>query len=232
MIEEVDDTEMVSEAQPDLNNLLTQLAIPPDYGRSEYIVENPLPELERWKRKTASILQDILRIVKAKEAGDLALDTRGDIVFAVAYFVSDDYEHEHEEEGWTRIQEPWIEEDAEAFAQGSLFHFSFEVLLISCREDILCLSQLTPSRELVTQILTQNLKPIFKSSPHPHLNTETGRKLGSYAGGPMAMQDYYEGQKWKQYPGVGKVVRWCVRNIEVQHSSLSLLLQMGVDRML
>jgi hypothetical protein len=119
MIEEVDDSEIISEAQPDLNNLLTQLAIPPDYGRSEYIAENPLPELERWKRKTTSILQDILRIVKAKEAGDLALDTHGDIVFAVAPFVSDDCEHEHEEEDWTRIPEPWIEEDAEIVARGS-----------------------------------------------------------------------------------------------------------------
>jgi hypothetical protein len=108
---------------------------------------------------------------------------------------------------------------------------SVEVLLIFYREDILSLPQLTPSRELVTQVLTENLKPIFKSSPHPHLNTETGRKLGSYAGGPMAMQDYYEGQRWKQYPGVGNVVRWCVRNIEVRHSALSLL-SIGADRML
>ena len=31
----------------------------------------------------------------------------------------------------------------------------------------------------------------------------------------MAMQDYYEGQRWKEYPGVDKVVFWCVRSIEV-----------------
>lgn len=31
----------------------------------------------------------------------------------------------------------------------------------------------------------------------------------------MAMQDYYEGQRWKEHPGVDKVVLWCVRAIEV-----------------
>jgi len=29
------------------------------------------------------------------------------------------------------------------------------------------------------------------------------------------MQDYYEGQRWKQYPGIAKVVLWCVHAIEV-----------------
>src|SRR6266436_5898351 len=72
-----------------------------------------------------------------------------------------------------------------------------------------------PSRDLASQILTQNIKPIFKSSPHPHLHSETGRKLSKAAGGSMAMQDYYEGQRWKEHPGVDKVVLWCVRAIEV-----------------
>jgi len=31
----------------------------------------------------------------------------------------------------------------------------------------------------------------------------------------MAMQDYYEGQRWKEHPGVDRVVLWCVRAIEV-----------------
>ncbi len=31
----------------------------------------------------------------------------------------------------------------------------------------------------------------------------------------MAMQDYYEGQRWKEYPGIANVVLWCVHAIEV-----------------
>lgn len=31
----------------------------------------------------------------------------------------------------------------------------------------------------------------------------------------MAMQDYYEGQTWKGYPGAPNLVSWCVRNTEV-----------------
>lgn len=83
------------------------------------------------------------------------------------------------------------------------------------RLDLLALPQISPSLDLVREVLTHNLKPIFKASPHPNLNTETGRKLGGYAGGPMAMQDYYEEQVWKEYPGIGKVVLWCVRHIPV-----------------
>jgi len=72
-----------------------------------------------------------------------------------------------------------------------------------------------PSRELITRVLTENIRPIFKSSPHPHLHSETGRKLSKAAGGSMAMQDYYEGQLWKTFPGIAKVVLWCVHAIEV-----------------
>lgn len=31
----------------------------------------------------------------------------------------------------------------------------------------------------------------------------------------MAMQDYYEGQLWKQHPGIANVVLWCVNALEV-----------------
>ncbi|KAF9485494.1 hypothetical protein BDN70DRAFT_927435 [Pholiota conissans] len=196
LIEEVDDVDAVLEVEPDMDDLLTQLTIPPDYSRSEYIAENPIPELEKWKAKTTSVLRDILRIVKAKEAGDLTLEARGNLVFAVAPFAPRSSKRELEDDR-TRLPEPWVKEADEEIA-----------------EDILCLPQLAPSRELITQVLTNNLKPIFKANPHPRLNTETGRKVAGSAGGPAAMQDYYDGQRWKEYPGIGKVVLWCVRNIE------------------
>jgi len=34
------------------------------------------------------------------------------------------------------------------------------------------------------------------------------------AGGPMAMQDYYDDQRWKEYPGIGKVCFWCVCHVQ------------------
>ena len=74
----------------------------------------------------------------------------------------------------------------------------------------------SPSRQLLEQVLAYNLKPIFKSSPHPHLHTDTGRKLARPAGGPMAMHDYYDGQRWKEYPGIGKVCFWCMCHVQVR----------------
>ena len=79
----------------------------------------------------------------------------------------------------------------------------------------------SPSRELVSVVLTDKLRPIFKSSPHPHLSPQTGRKLARPAGGSMAMQDYYEGQLWKQHPGIANVVLWCVDALEVNFTFAS-----------
>ena len=60
-----------------------------------------------------------------------------------------------------------------------------------------------------------NIKPAFIASPHPFLNLQTGRKLSRPAGGPMATQDAYEGQKWKEHPGIATTLMWCVLNIPV-----------------
>lgn len=65
------------------------------------------------------------------------------------------------------------------------------------------------------RVLSHNLKPVFSSSPHPLLHLGTGRRVPKPAGGPMAMQDYYEGQLWKQHPGIDKVVLWCVHSTKV-----------------
>ncbi|KAF8159812.1 hypothetical protein B0H34DRAFT_655026 [Crassisporium funariophilum] len=80
--------------------------------------------------------------------------------------------------------------------------------------EILSLPIFSPSREFITQVLTHNLKPAFKANPHPRLHATTGRKLARPAGGPMAMQDYYDAQRWKEFPGVGNVILWCVRGVE------------------
>ncbi|KAJ6584806.1 hypothetical protein B0H19DRAFT_1106681 [Mycena capillaripes] len=70
-----------------------------------------------------------------------------------------------------------------------------------------------PPLPLVVQVLQHNVKPIFRSNPHPSINLETGRKMARPAGGPMASQDFYDGQTWKDYPGASNIVLWCVRHI-------------------
>lgn len=40
----------------------------------------------------------------------------------------------------------------------------------------------------------------------------------------MAIQDYYDDQRWKEYPGIANVILWCVHAIEVfAHFSLDLV---------
>ncbi|EEB94737.1 hypothetical protein MPER_06401, partial [Moniliophthora perniciosa FA553] len=66
-----------------------------------------------------------------------------------------------------------------------------------------------PDVPLLNEILSQHVKPMFRSNPHPSLNMSTGRKLGRPAGGPMASQDFYEGQTWKANVGAPSTVLWC-----------------------
>ncbi|KAJ7895955.1 hypothetical protein B0H14DRAFT_2558408 [Mycena olivaceomarginata] len=55
-------------------------------------------------------------------------------------------------------------------------------------------------------VLQNNIKPIFRSNPHPSINLETGRKLARPAGGPAASQDFYDTQTWKDHPGAANIV--------------------------
>ncbi|PBL02090.1 hypothetical protein ARMGADRAFT_1071590 [Armillaria gallica] len=70
-----------------------------------------------------------------------------------------------------------------------------------------------PDVHLLKRILTHDVKPLFLSTPHPSLNLSTGRKLPRLAGGPMASQDYYEEQTWKEHPETASLVLFVVKNI-------------------
>jgi Tti2 family len=72
-----------------------------------------------------------------------------------------------------------------------------------------------PSLYLLEEILTKHVKPIFQANPHPMLSLESGRKLPRTAGGYAAAQDAFEGQVWKEHPGIGNVLLWCVQRIDV-----------------
>lgn len=74
---------------------------------------------------------------------------------------------------------------------------------------------------LLEDVLTKHIKPVFQANPHPMLNVETGRKLPRTAGGYGAAQDAYEGQAWKDRPGVINVLLWCVQRINVRPRTLA-----------
>ncbi|CAK5275826.1 unnamed protein product, partial [Mycena citricolor] len=73
-----------------------------------------------------------------------------------------------------------------------------------------------PPLTLVTHILQNNIRPLFRSNPHPEMNAETGRKLARSAGGPNASQDFFESQHWKDHPGAARTILWCVENIPTE----------------
>ncbi|KAF8809105.1 hypothetical protein BYT27DRAFT_7232472 [Phlegmacium glaucopus] len=184
-----------------LSDLIKKLQIPADYARVEHITEAPtLLELDNWKQGVHLVLDQILRLVQTKSEEELSLEDQGHIIFASSPFAidypvqPDRLSAEHEK----NALDSWTTDEARQTAQ-----------------DLLALPVFSsPSRQLLEQVLASNLKPIFKSSPHPHLHSDTGRKLSRAAGGPMAMQDYYEGQRWKEYQGIGKVCFWCVCHVQ------------------
>ena len=70
---------------------------------------------------------------------------------------------------------------------------------------------------LITHVLFNRVRPIFQSHVHPKVNPSTGRVLGRVAGGPLASQDMYTSQSWKEdYPGIYNVLFWIVARIEVK----------------
>ncbi|KAF5357658.1 hypothetical protein D9758_007440 [Tetrapyrgos nigripes] len=93
-------------------------------------------------------------------------------------------------------QGPWVDAESGKLAADILSEFS------------------EPDVPTLTHLLSQHVKPVFQSNPHPSLNLSTGRKLHRPAGGPMATQDFYESQAWKKNPGASNLVAWCVKHIK------------------
>ncbi|KZT74537.1 hypothetical protein DAEQUDRAFT_682559 [Daedalea quercina L-15889] len=71
-----------------------------------------------------------------------------------------------------------------------------------------------PEIGLLEELLKQRVKPAFQSTPHPMLNTSTGRTLPRAAGGPDAVLDHFDGQTWKDRPGTVDLLTWCIRHCE------------------
>ncbi|KAF8909392.1 hypothetical protein CPB84DRAFT_1766025 [Gymnopilus junonius] len=184
--------------QLDLSIYLKALAIPPDFTRLESISDqDAISNLFSWKQKASTVLGDLLHILQSKDGENLSLEAKADVLFVSAPFLPQNLIRDEDIFDPSNEMEPWITPEAQRTAQ-----------------EVVSSPLLSPSKGLVTFVLTHNLKPIFNSSPHPLLHLGTGRRLPRPAGGPMGMHDYYEGQLWKQYPGIDKVVLWCVQSIE------------------
>ena len=70
---------------------------------------------------------------------------------------------------------------------------------------------------LITHVLFNQVRPVFQSHMHPKINPSTGRVLSRVAGGPLASQDLYTSQSWKEtHPGISNVLLWVVARIEVK----------------
>jgi len=77
---------------------------------------------------------------------------------------------------------------------------------------------------LLTHVLFNQVRPVFQSHMHPKVNPSTGRVLSRVAGGPLASQDLYTSQSWKEsHPGISNVLLWVITRIEVKSPPLCAL---------
>ncbi|KAF9653060.1 hypothetical protein BDM02DRAFT_3108178 [Thelephora ganbajun] len=76
-------------------------------------------------------------------------------------------------------------------------------------------NHVSPNVPLITQVLFSQVRPVFQSHAHPKVNLSTGRVLSRVAGGPLASQDLYTSQSWKEsHPGISNVLLWVVARIK------------------
>lgn len=182
-------------------DLLSSIQVPSDFTRIESIPDNHLiAQLDEWKGNAYRVLTELQILVEANSA-NLSAKECADVISAVASFDGSG---------------AWVTPASKGISRG-MRQLCLARFLNTFTEDILEILEYfrQPTVPLLVQILSHNVKPLFKSNPHPSLNVTTGRKLDRPAGGPMASQDYYEGQTWKSYPGASNLVSWCVRHIEV-----------------
>lgn len=186
-----------------LDSALGSLRVPPDFNRYADIPEKDvIARLDQWKDQAVRTLQDLQTRIQ-QERASLSLKHQADVVSATSVFDAD---------------ATWVTSESRAFlAVRSLFIQS--LCHLNTASDILQEFS-EPPLPLVVQILQHNVKPLFRSNPHPSINLETGRKLARPAGGPMASQDFYDSQTWKDYPGASNIVL-CVGHIPVISSSMS-----------
>lgn len=195
-----------------LQTLLQRVHIPADFARYENITEEGIiASLDEWKCNAHHTLVEI-RTLLEDASNELSLQEQANVVSAVAAFGGSG---------------TWITPASRTNSRGTNIRSAPSMGPLTEEADILHEFS-EPQDTLLTQILTYNVKPLFLSNPHPSLNIQSGRKLPRPAGGPMASQDFFEGQKWKTEPGTSNLISWCVRNMRVRSLALHIVCHLDV----
>lgn len=105
----------------DLSTLSQTLRIPSQFGRSSNL-EDPssLSDLEKWKSNTASVLKDLLALLKTSDADSeaLPLNTRGDLLFATIPLSSQRVPNDNEDLIVLLENERWLCHESQSVADG------------------------------------------------------------------------------------------------------------------
>lgn len=108
--------------QLDLSTYLKELAIPPDFIRYEDISDHDtISSLISWKQKASAVLLDLLHIIQSEDDQDLSLETKADVLFVSAPFLSQHLLDDEEISDQSSLEiEPWTTPEAQMIAQGKL----------------------------------------------------------------------------------------------------------------
>ncbi len=184
-----------------LSLLLSRLTIPSDFARYEAVSDpKVISELELWKDDASRVLSEVKNLLDEK----ISIQEHADVVSAVAPFTA---------------AHTWVTPESKIVSSGACGACCGFLPAQFCADILHQLPE--PDGQLLEHILIHNVKPLFVSSPHPHLNLSTGRRLARPAGGPMNTQDFFEGQTWKEHPGTAEVVLYVVQNLKVRWCTLS-----------
>jgi hypothetical protein len=202
-----------------MHNLLESLKFPPEYANKvDDLDVELLGQLNKWKRDVyLPALKDLQSFFERSNADDdtvLSLEERAEMVAGVAVFDGDGQ---------------WVDAETRRLSQGE--YMSTPLLEAGVNPRIEGVIAMMPkvNVSLLTLILLEHVKPIFRANPHPSIHPVTGRKLQRPAGGEHSAQDFYEGQLWKQHPGIGNVICWCVRHCQVVCFSPDRLSYLSID---
>jgi hypothetical protein len=188
-----------------MEGLLKQIRIPPEYAHRWDSLPPDTTDLsvrlERWRVEVASPLRDLASYIAI--SGRLSTEEQSLLVVCVAQYVGND---------------PWVSQNVRPQAECTHLlcpSYSNETYTPE-RTDILE-NYVSPDMPLITHILSNKVRPVFQGHLHPKVNPSTGRALSRVAGGPLASQDLYTSQSWKEsHPGISNVLLWVVDHIKVK----------------
>lgn len=156
-------------------------------------------DLDKWKadaERTLLEVRDLVRNIREKTSGDgQGMSAEEEEDASTVYFAAQ----------FDNGTQAWVNEQSSLYAQEILRSYT------------------PPPTSLLHALLSTHLRPLFIAHPHPNLSS-TGRKRQGQSQGQNT-DYYYSEQTWKDHPGVGSVLSWCVRSMQAdQYESLWPLL--------